>query len=327
MNFRDLRAAVKEIPTYKASVLVRGNIALDRTYCLDEVETEQFLRQRIEEVMPLELGRMKVSSKGRADGASIWEAEFMLDGKVQMDKALPRDEVKKMVSDLIQRIGFSDKSDVQVRGMDKEGKEEKANAPDDKQVTMATKKMLGSHMPHRKPVAAESIRKLKRGDHVIVSRAGMQENAEVVSVDEQDMTVEVKVEHFPAPQWLSFSKIVGINEEEDKPSRMIGWVHEVSQRFIDEEAGSIEVESGWCGILRGNPLSEVEKIANSYGEDLTQEEKNLLNKTAGVIVYEELDGLVKVQYYEDDRELEQAWEQKKHDIAMSHGTALEPIRR
>ena len=106
------------------------------------------------------------------------------------------------------------------------------------------------------------------------------------------------------------------------------WVSEVSLGIVDDEYGSVETGKGWFGMIRGTLLDQVEKVARSYGEDLTQEEQKLLrNAEGGVVVHEVAGGVVDVKYYEDANQLKKDWAGLKDEIDMTYGTAMETRRR
>jgi len=116
MRFRDLRENTKEIPVYQTVVTVRADIALERAFCLNETEAEIFLRDLINEISPsLKVRDIKVNNKGRADGASLWEADIAMQGKVATNATIPKPEIQAMVSALVQKAGFAN-ADVKVRG-------------------------------------------------------------------------------------------------------------------------------------------------------------------------------------------------------------------
>jgi hypothetical protein len=221
MHFRDLRENVKEVPTFEASVLVRGDIALDRAYCLNEVEAESFLRSRLQEIVPLQVGRMKVNHKERLNGASIWEAEFTLQGKTQSDKPVPRTELKQLVKELVQRVGFGSQTDVEVRGMENAGGSEKVAVPDEREMADRTRETLKGQMTIPQRASYRDISNLQKGDKVGVQRSGFMEEAEVLSLDNTDGTVELKTQYEDNPVWVPFNFIREIKAKQNtsEPSK------------------------------------------------------------------------------------------------------------
>lgn len=106
------------------------------------------------------------------------------------------------------------------------------------------------------------------------------------------------------------------------------WVSEVSLGIVDDEHGSVETGKGWFGMIRGTLLDQVEKVARSYGEELTADEAALLRKAeAGVVVNEMAGGEVTVRYFDDAKQLAQDWAAVKEEFDMTYGTAIETRRR
>lgn len=205
MQFRDLRENVSTTPVYEAHVLVRGEIALDRAWCLNETETEGFLRARLTEISPLGVNRVTVNHKERRGGTSIWEAEVALQGRVQIDKPIPREELQSLVKDIVQRAGF-EKSDVQVRGLQKVGNAEPQKT-DFREFSDMARSALRDPARRKEPLKREEILQLKKGDKVILHRGGFREEAEIVEVDESDDTAEVRSQYSAASEWIPFRKI------------------------------------------------------------------------------------------------------------------------
>lgn len=212
MLFRDLREHVEEVPLYEASVVVRAEIALDRAYALNEVEAQRYIRERFQEVLPqFTVNRLKVNHKERRGGGNIWETEVAMQGRVQIDKAVPRDEIRSMVRDLTTRAGFGN-TDVQVRGAEKLGKTEKEGSPDDRDITAVTKKMFAKEKTSSRAKEGD-VRNLRRGDKVMVQRAGFMEDAEVVHVYKEDFDVELRFESDNTVSVVPFVKIAAIKEQ------------------------------------------------------------------------------------------------------------------
>lgn len=211
MHFRDLREDVARIPTFNSSVFVRGDISLDRAYCLNEVEAESFLRNRLQELTPLQVGRMKVSHKERQQGASIWEAEFTLSGPTQIAKPVPRTELKALVQDLVQRVGFGAKTDVEVRGMSSAGGEESNAEPDEREMQAKTAAVLRDRIPTSRPASRNDVARLQKGDKVTVSRSGFMESGEVVDIDLTDDSLELAIVSENSTVWVPFKRIYAVH--------------------------------------------------------------------------------------------------------------------
>jgi hypothetical protein len=63
-------------------------------------------------------------------------------------------------------------------------------------------------------------------------------------------------------------------------------------------------------------LSDVEKIAAAADSDsLTPEEKDLIKESVGAIVVESEQGLVTVDYYDNEEEFEKDWEEVQDDAS------------
>ncbi len=212
MDFKDLRETKPAIPSYNTTVLVRADIALERALCLNEREAETYLRNRITDDTPLKIGRFKINHKDRVNGRSIWETEFTLGGKVQLDKPVPRQEIQKMVSDLTQKVGFSN-TNVEVRKAEKTAPEVKEKTPSDRDMVDMSKKVVKERLPQTKHMNREEALRLKRGDVVEVSRSGFREEASILSVDPMDNTVEVRFESDQRCGWLPFTRIFDIKTE------------------------------------------------------------------------------------------------------------------
>lgn len=205
MVFRDLREHVEEVPLYEASVVVRAEIALDRSYAMNEVEAGDVIVSRLQEVLPqFNVNRITVNHKERRGGGNIWETEVAMQGNVNIDKPLARTEIQNMVRDLTTRAGFGS-SDVQVRGAEKIGKVEKRGAPDDREVEAIAKRMLDR--VGKKRVTRDELAKLKRGDRLTVQRAGFSEEAEIRHVDKYSDEFEVRFESDGTVGMVPFHKV------------------------------------------------------------------------------------------------------------------------
>ena len=80
----------------------------------------------------------------------------------------------------------------------------------------------------------------------------------------------------------------------------------LSLEGCDDEVGSVAENGYWCGLLYG-PFHGIDEI--EPGVPLTKEEREYLDRIAGVILYENETGFVYVSCYEDPTELERAWEE------------------
>lgn len=84
------------------------------------------------------------------------------------------------------------------------------------------------------------------------------------------------------------------------------YVYDVSlDSGTDEECGDSSWAGRWYGLMRGG--RSIFKNGDPACEELTEEERNLLFDSAGVIVSESSDGFVDVDYYDTDTELDAAW--------------------
>lgn len=210
MRFRDLRENTKEIPVYQTVVTVRADIALDRAFCLNETEAETFLRNLINEISPsLKVRDIKVNNKGRADGASLWEADIAMQGKVAINAPIPKPEIQAMVSSLVQKAGFAN-ADVKVRETQKVGTAEEA-PPDERDFMAMAKKAVADRFKKRQsPVPTTEAGKLKPGARVVITRAGFTEEGEVIDIMPEDQLVEVSIPSACGPVWLPFSKVLEV---------------------------------------------------------------------------------------------------------------------
>ena len=75
-------------------------------------------------------------------------------------------------------------------------------------------------------------------------------------------------------------------------------IYQASLDGCDEETGSAVDMGVWYGLLRGRV---------KVSEKLTEEEAKLLNTSVGIILSENSDGFVTVEYYSDREELDAAW--------------------
>ena len=75
----------------------------------------------------------------------------------------------------------------------------------------------------------------------------------------------------------------------------------------DSECGSVDETGRWYGMMRGSlSLSHADKRDCDYF-DLNSAERAELTKYAGVIVSEDSQGFVSVEYFKTTEELDEAW--------------------
>jgi hypothetical protein len=199
------QATGKTLTIYEAHVLVKGNVTIDRSLCLNEPEAEQYLRSRLTEISPLPVKRVHVTHKERDGSSSIWEAEAALQGKLKMGP-MPREELKSLVKDAIGKAGFDD-ANVDVRGLQREKTEKKDETISNKEMPGIAKKLVNARMDVHYPIKRDEILALKEGDRVQISRGGFKEWAKVVSIDAVDDTLEARRDNAYAPDWVPFAKV------------------------------------------------------------------------------------------------------------------------
>ena len=222
MRFRDLRENTKEIPVYQTVVTVRADIALERAFCLNETEAEIFLRDLINEISPsLKVRDIKVNNKGRADGASLWEADIAMQGKVATNATIPKPEIQAMVSALVQKAGFAN-ADVKVRGTQKIGTAEEPPPDEHDFIELARKAVSERFKKRQAPVKEAEVGKLKPGARVIVTHTGFTEEGEVLDIMPDDQLVEVSLASSCGPVWLPFCKILEVLPFQGKSVRERG---------------------------------------------------------------------------------------------------------
>lgn len=208
MQFKDLRKNTTGIPTYDITAVISGEVSLERSYCMNEQEVEKFLRDCLTETVLLDIKEFRLHHKERLGSSSIWEAEAIVQGRMQSTKPLPRDEVRKMVQDLVQKAGFENVN-VDVRKSDKLPEEE-PQEPSDSEIADMTKKFVKDRYPVTEPVPVKEALSLKKGDRILVSRVGFQEEAEILSVDPSDLTLEVRTDYGYAPEWVSVTRVLDV---------------------------------------------------------------------------------------------------------------------
>ncbi len=84
------------------------------------------------------------------------------------------------------------------------------------------------------------------------------------------------------------------------------YVYQVSSDGgLDDECGDSSEGSGWFGLMRNGKT--IFRDNDPFLETLNQAERDLLESSAGVIIFESTDGFVGVDYFETDAQLEKAW--------------------
>ena len=74
----------------------------------------------------------------------------------------------------------------------------------------------------------------------------------------------------------------------------------------DEKVGDVVELGYWYGLLRG-PFTSIDEV--EPGVPLTKEEREYLERAAGVIIYEHEAGFVSVVYYSNPAHLERDWQE------------------
>jgi hypothetical protein len=208
MRFRDLRETKKSIPVYETVVSVRADIALDRSFCLNEVEAKEFLRSRINEVSPnLKVREISVNHKDRRGDVSLWEMGVSLAGRIAVEAPIPKPTIKSMVQELVKRVGLEN-ADVKVHGTVQKDTTDVAVEPDERDFREMTQKALSDRFPQKAKPSAEQFDKLTPGAKVVVNRAGFTEQGEVKAILKDEGMVEVTVGAYS--NWMPFSKIVEV---------------------------------------------------------------------------------------------------------------------
>ncbi len=211
MDLLDSDKRPSSAPAYETTVVVHGDIVLARTICMNESEAGSYIKSLLDEQLPLKVSSLRIVHKYRpTPNSSLWESEFTATGKVCIDKPMPREEIQKLVQDIVQRAGFEN-STVDVRRVVPTESGEEERTPSNKELADMATKAIRERVPQRlSPVRREDAARLKRGDHIVVHRLGFQEEAVVRDVDLEDRMVKVSVESYATPVWVPFGKIVEI---------------------------------------------------------------------------------------------------------------------
>jgi hypothetical protein len=208
MRFRDLRETKKEIPVYETVVSVRADIALERSFCLNEVEAKEFVRSRINEVSQnLKVKDITITHKDRRNDVSLWEAGVSLAGRVAVTDPIPKPAIKAMVQELVKRAGLEN-ADVKVHGTVQKDTTDVATEPDERDFREMAQKAMSDRFPQKEKPSSSQFDGLKPGARVVVSRAGFTEQGEVKAVLQDEEMVEVTVGAYS--NWLPFSKILEV---------------------------------------------------------------------------------------------------------------------
>ena len=85
------------------------------------------------------------------------------------------------------------------------------------------------------------------------------------------------------------------------------FINQFFGEFFDEESGDVNI-NGFHGLIKGELVSTAWDAAKQEGEELTREEVDFLEKQAGAIYTEDSQGFVSVDYFEDEDNLDEAWD-------------------
>lgn len=97
------------------------------------------------------------------------------------------------------------------------------------------------------------------------------------------------------------------------------YVHFVSMDGTDEETGDVD-RGCWHGIMRQHGCDlQTNEAEAAYGP-LTDEEKELLDSSVGVILTEDSQGFVDVEYFESVEDIEAAWQAYVDDHSEEEDT-------
>ena len=87
-------------------------------------------------------------------------------------------------------------------------------------------------------------------------------------------------------------------------------VYDLSLNGPDEECGECNT-TGWYGLMIGKfDVSQADR--ESY--DLSDEDVEFLNQTAGAIIAEDLQGFITVEYYDTEDELMETWKELAESV-------------
>ncbi len=95
------------------------------------------------------------------------------------------------------------------------------------------------------------------------------------------------------------------------------YVYDLAGNGCDEEGGDVQENGTWYGLMRDTfklegPFVDFtpEQLAN-----MTQAERELLTTTAGVIISEDDQGFVTVEYFDTAEQLEAAWSEVEAELS------------
>lgn len=89
------------------------------------------------------------------------------------------------------------------------------------------------------------------------------------------------------------------------------YVYEASLEGCDDEIGDVQEQGIWYGkIYRGTTTiySMVQEQMKDDDEKLTSEEQEFLADVIGIIISEDDQGFISVDYYESDKKLKTDWD-------------------
>ena len=100
-----------------------------------------------------------------------------------------------------------------------------------------------------------------------------------------------------------------MDEEEENPgfsSAIDEVIYSLSVEGINEEIGEAE-DFGWHGLLKNVTAEEIEDAAKALEIELDDDDRELIEKSAGMIVSEDPQGLIRVTYYPTEKKLGEDW--------------------
>lgn len=90
------------------------------------------------------------------------------------------------------------------------------------------------------------------------------------------------------------------------------FLHAAAGDGVDEELGESE-GFGWYGLMEGDILASAERGAADLGDELTPEERRELKRTKAVILSENSQGFVGVEYYTSLKKARAEWKKVERD--------------
>ena len=192
---------------FKTVVAFEGRILLDRAICLNEEEAQRFLKDRIEESSPLRLRNLSTEIVERVGDSALYEVDAVLQGTLSSCKPLAKEAVKQMVQTLTQRAGF-DTENVSVRAVEETSDDEEADPDEDRVSSEISDEFVKKTFGIQPRLKSYEVESLKTGDKIQITRSGFYEEAEVVSVDPIDRTVEIRTPHAYTTEWIPAGRIM-----------------------------------------------------------------------------------------------------------------------